>query len=420
MSDCLYGKLNSETIKKEYQGDIEKIDPLKKDTVSVLVDNVNNIIRAQVNKTPKKLTIVKNSLTGNKETYNFDGSEDININLHEVDAYSGKSTNETASVIVDNEQNTIDVQVLKTPNALTITKGEEILGVFNGSETLRVNIPDPDLSGIESNIETISDNINVINSTIQDLSGNIDTISEDLSNTQTELSSTQATLSNVEQDVSILETEGDGTKYLADNGQYKEVAGGIEQLIGTDEKPINLATDMEVGRLYIISGYIFMSNNVKYNEMTNGALAYKRTNSNGSIGYITIFNRDLNGYQFIQSPNNIIININNTTGVLQYESFPGGVRRINGNLPSTTISNIYAPTSSGTAGQILQSSGANSTPTWFTPDYASQSYVDTQIASLVDSAPETLDTLKELADAIAKHKDILDAIGELPTVTRLI
>ena len=46
MSDCLYGKLNSETIIKEYHGTIEKIDPSKIDTADVLVDNVNNIIRA--------------------------------------------------------------------------------------------------------------------------------------------------------------------------------------------------------------------------------------------------------------------------------------------------------------------------------------------------------------------------------------
>ncbi len=40
----------------------------------------------------------------------------------------------------------------------------------------------------------------------------------------------------------------------------------------------------------------------------------------------------------------------------------------------------------------------------------SQNYTDTAIANLVDSAPETLNTLNELATAISEHQDVTDAL----------
>ena len=48
-------------------------------------------------------------------------------------------------------------------------------------------------------------------------------------------------------------------------------------------------------------------------------------------------------------------------------------------------------------------SGADVTPAWVPdadPTYATESYVDTEVSNLVDSAPGTLDTLNELADAL--------------------
>ena len=43
---------------------------------------------------------------------------------------------------------------------------------------------------------------------------------------------------------------------------------------------------------------------------------------------------------------------------------------------------------------------------------ASKSYVDTSISNLVDSAPETMDTLNELAAAIKDNKDVADVLTE--------
>jgi hypothetical protein len=45
-------------------------------------------------------------------------------------------------------------------------------------------------------------------------------------------------------------------------------------------------------------------------------------------------------------------------------------------------------------------------------NYAQQAYVDTKVADLVNSAPETLDTIGEIAQALKDHQDVADAITE--------
>ena len=47
--------------------------------------------------------------------------------------------------------------------------------------------------------------------------------------------------------------------------------------------------------------------------------------------------------------------------------------------------------------------------TTHTHSYATENYVDTKITALVNSAPETMNTFKELADAIEQHEDVYEA-----------
>lgn len=42
---------------------------------------------------------------------------------------------------------------------------------------------------------------------------------------------------------------------------------------------------------------------------------------------------------------------------------------------------------------------------------SAKSYTDTKVAELIDSAPETLDTFKEIADAFAEHEEVVDALN---------
>ncbi len=79
---------------------------------------------------------------------------------------------------------------------------------------------------------------------------------------------------------------------------------------------------------------------------------------------------------------------------------------IQGNTP---ISNIYAPinnpTFTGTPKAPTPVSTSNDTT------LATTGFVKTEIGNLIGGAPTTLDTLKEIADAIEEHKDVTDALN---------
>ena len=45
--------------------------------------------------------------------------------------------------------------------------------------------------------------------------------------------------------------------------------------------------------------------------------------------------------------------------------------------------------------------------------FASETYVDEKISGLVDSAPETMDTLGELAAALQENKEVVDILNEV-------
>jgi hypothetical protein len=87
----------------------------------------------------------------------------------------------------------------------------------------------------------------------------------------------------------------------------------------------------------------------------------------------------------------------------------------NGSQGSSDRSNAYALDWHGNAyfdgdvfvqgdGKTLNFDGAKKV--------ATEEYVDTKVAELVDSAPETLDTLKEVADAIATNASTAEALNQ--------
>ena len=222
--NCLYGKLNSETIKKEYK---------TSDTIEV--DNSKN--KLNVIKTPETLTIIKNSATGDSETFLFDGQNPVTIDLHEVDAYTGKE-NDTTKTIVDIENNTVEVEVKRTPGKIKFEKGGKILTdpldkevEFDGSEDTTLHIPETNFEGISSD-ETASVDINGT------------TIDVKVNNVPNRL---------------IINNLEDGTTNIFDGSKEVNInlpEKSVKTLIGTIEKPINLATDMEAGHLYVIEGYV--------------------------------------------------------------------------------------------------------------------------------------------------------------------
>ena len=80
-------------------------------------------------------------------------------------------------------------------------------------------------------------------------------------------------------------------------------------------------------------------------------------------------------------------------------------KALSGNI-SLTPSDIGAD-ASGAASSALESAKSYAD----TQLNAAKSYADTKVANLVGSAPETMDTLEELAAAIEAHQDVTDAIN---------
>ena len=137
----------------------------------------------------------------------------------------------------------------------------------------------------------------------------------------------------------------------------------VVSLTGTQEDPIVLYDDIEAGKIYFLSGYI---------KVVQPATAYSLPDSKPTIMCIglwlnnekTIEVRGVQftstgvysqGWNFIQT---ITFHSSSSWGSNSYLS----LNSINGT--DTTALNVYAPTTSGTSGQILQSTGENSEPIW--------------------------------------------------------
>lgn len=80
MSIDIYGKLNNETVKKEYSGG-------KSDTANVIVNNGTNTITAEVKKVPGKLTIDYYE-DGELRDFVYDGSKDEEIHIPQVEDFN--------------------------------------------------------------------------------------------------------------------------------------------------------------------------------------------------------------------------------------------------------------------------------------------------------------------------------------------
>ena len=66
--------------------------------------------------------------------------------------------------------------------------------------------------------------------------------------------------------------------------------------------------------------------------------------------------------------------------------------------------NIASPTLTGTPKAPTASAGTNTT------QIATTAFVQTEIGNLINGAPETANTLKELSDLVEQHKDVTDAL----------
>lgn len=172
-------------------------------------------------------------------------------------------------------------------------------------------------------------------------------------------------------------SSGTSGQFLQSNGTnnaptWVDFNQGITTLVGTEDQPINFATSMEVGKLYSCTGYIQLTSANTQNISPNYILIYKRNNDN-LTAYGVRINNSYISVNSIFVTSTILIN---DSGFITGWGSAIAPNTINGSPTST--SDIYAPTSSGNAGQILQSNGSGRKPTWIDASNGIQTLIGTE------------------------------------------
>lgn len=144
-------------------------------------------------------------------------------------------------------------------------------------------------------------------------------------------------------------------------------------------RQINLATDLEVGKLYLLSGLdptvirgTYKNKNVYFYsgkpyfpnyytyqvlKQLDNQLIFENCNLTPVVGGAG-YNLNASYYQYAR------VTIDTTTGLITNIEPVIMLKGVNGGNLSANCVGIYAPTTSGTQGQILQSNGSDSAPTW--------------------------------------------------------
>lgn len=159
-------------------------------------------------------------------------------------------------------------------------------------------------------------------------------------------------------------------------------------------------------------------------DLINAAVSQSHTHSNQNIldaitaAFTTELLAKLNGIE--EGANKTIVDsalsdtstnpVQNKIIKSELDTKVPNTRKINGKSLSTDIT-----LSAGDVGADVSGAAANalSSANQYTDTEIDKAkkYTDKKVADLVDSAPETMDTLKELADAIEAHQDVTDALN---------
>lgn len=183
----------------------------------------------------------------------------------------------------------------------------------------------------------------------------------------------------------IIHQDEQTTEYDGSSEVNIDISSGIQELVGTEENPINFATDMEDETFYIISGKFVYSSTIIANIRSGKVLAYKMKKDDyftGNKQGIMLLNGSLYGADITTKQSGMFsFNINNGyVNNNSWENF-GVVSQLNNKNTSNfggVGRGIYAPTTSGNTGQILQSNGSGKGPTWVDASNGIQTLIGTE------------------------------------------
>lgn len=155
--------------------------------------------------------------------------------------------------------------------------------------------------------------------------------------------------------------------YKQINNNFEELdKNRIKQLVGTQENPINLYTDTEIGQLYSLGGYLLVDENrilniSNYLTPDNHCLFFRQGDTHGiTMGLAIYLTNNIIMIDGVRGVGGSTFTINN----LGYITLPNVFNTPYINETGKVQNLIYAPTTSGVSGQILQSKGKNTAPIW--------------------------------------------------------
>lgn len=213
-------------------------------------------------------------------------------------------------------------------------------------------------------------------------------------------------ISEAQQVIDLVKTDGTGEKYLSDNGTYKEVSGGttdynnlsnkpIKYLTGTEETPIYF-NNLETG-LYIFNGTCQPYKDADLTGFANNIFAQVLKTDE----YISLMYDDLTNKPTIPTVPTKISAFTNDKGYLtaipsEYITETELSSAISGKANASDIPNISGLETKTDASSKLTEA---------------KTYTDTKVANLVGTAPTTLDTLQEIAEAIQNNETVVSTLN---------
>ena len=207
------------------------------------------------------------------------------------------------------------------------------------------SLPDPIWSP-----DVMESEITTINTKVDQNTNNISGLEIDVSNINNKLNTIQEGAEvNTINSISL-----NGNALTPDSNKNVNILESIPVITGTQEKPINLATDLEVGKYYILRRYLKDASTPKL--LPTDVLCHKIAKDWVNFYDYSYVNNRINKGQLYY----LYIDEN---GLRRAEDFSVGIRSLNNNFYTYALS-FYAPTSGGIAGQLLESNGYGKEPTW--------------------------------------------------------
>ena len=233
---------------------------------------------------------------------------------------------------------------------------------YHWSTIYYTSLPDPIWSP-----DVMESEITTINTRVDQNTNNISGLEIDVSNINTKLDTIQEGAEvNTINSISL-----NGSALTPDSNKNVNILESIPVITGTQEKPINLATDLEVGKYYFLQGYIFRnSTSIITIKEGQSVLSFKDYyTAEYSQVYINA-HMNTNSSNFICIPDgscSICLFFANVNGIITQTKT--GYSNISVNDDSTWSESlgykkIYAPTRPGKVGQVIYSTGIGHIPEW--------------------------------------------------------